>query len=663
MRASAHLPLIRALDFVPVISGGHNDDPDWLQWSDSDKHKTNIAAFKLPLAVASGDDPGQVSPVAFLIVKSMLLTGFDAPVEQVLYLDRSIKEAELLQAIARVNRTASGKNVGYVVDYYGVGEHLKQALAAYSSEDLEGLLQSIADELPKLADRRQRVRNIFLERGVDRFDTEDDVEACVTLLEDERLRVAFEVALKQFLTTLDIVMPRPESLPFQRDAKFYGMVQVRARRRYREGDTFDVSLYGEKVRSLIDDHVLALGVDQKIPPVSITAPDFRSKVSGLRTDRAKASEMEHAVRYHIRKHFDEDPAHYSKLSEKLDRILEALKEQWDQLALALSGLVDEALKGRQVDATGLDPKTEAPFYGLLGQELEAEATADRELTRHDAPPAELSPPQAAVLRQATTELVAHLQGEIAVVGFWQNTYAQDVLRKWVVQHLDGQQVDGQDLFKLDRLSEVADRVVELARANHSKLVGERMSSPSHTLPSRLAVAGLDFEVRLSGVRRSIGITVDRDGALILNAPHGCDEAELASFAHEKRMWVYKKLAEKDLLLSHRPVKEFVSGEGFAYLGSLASSAACRSSRRGGEARTRPPGDAARPRSWRVRVAADDRLVSQPGYALATPTDRAVGASDGGAPSRGRRARPRLPMGLARYERSRQPSLGDDAAPT
>jgi hypothetical protein len=75
-------------------------------------------------------------------------------------------------------------------------------------------------ELPKLTDRRQRVRNLFLQRGVDRFDTENDVEACVTALEDERLRAAFEVALKQFLTSLDIVMPRPESLPFNRDAKF-----------------------------------------------------------------------------------------------------------------------------------------------------------------------------------------------------------------------------------------------------------------------------------------------------------------------------------------------------------------------------------------------------------------------------------------------------------
>jgi predicted metal-dependent hydrolase len=85
-------------------------------------------------------------------------------------------------------------------------------------------------------------------------------------------------------------------------------------------------------------------------------------------------------------------------------------------------------------------------------------------------------------------------------------------------------------------------------------------------PSRLAVAGLDFEIRRSGARRSIGITVDRDGSLIVNAPNGCDEEELAAFAHEKRMWVYKKLAEKDLLLSHRPEKQFVTGEGFAYLG-------------------------------------------------------------------------------------------------
>ena len=93
-----------------------------------------------------------------------------------------------------------------------------------------------------------------------------------------------------------------------------------------------------------------------------------------------------------------------------------------------------------------------------------------------------------------------------------------------------------------------------------------MTSPTPTLPTRLSVAGLEFEVQLSGARRTIGITVDRDGSLIVNAPNDCDEAELTAFAHDKRMWVYKKLAEKDLLLSQRPTKEFVSGEGFSYLG-------------------------------------------------------------------------------------------------
>jgi predicted metal-dependent hydrolase len=92
----------------------------------------------------------------------------------------------------------------------------------------------------------------------------------------------------------------------------------------------------------------------------------------------------------------------------------------------------------------------------------------------------------------------------------------------------------------------------------------RTASPS--VPTRLAVAGLEFEVQLSGSRRSIGITVDRDGSLIVSAPRDCDEADLAAFAYEKRLWIYKKLVEKDLLLSTRPTREFVTGEGFAYLG-------------------------------------------------------------------------------------------------
>ena len=112
--------LLEELDFWPVISGDHNDDPAWSLWTEDLRQRAHINQFKKPLrAVDDGGDPA-----GFVIVKSMLLTGFDAPVAQVLYLDRSLREAELLQAIARVNRTFTGKDYGLVVDYPGIARRV-----------------------------------------------------------------------------------------------------------------------------------------------------------------------------------------------------------------------------------------------------------------------------------------------------------------------------------------------------------------------------------------------------------------------------------------------------------------------------------------------------------------------------------------------------------
>jgi predicted metal-dependent hydrolase len=88
----------------------------------------------------------------------------------------------------------------------------------------------------------------------------------------------------------------------------------------------------------------------------------------------------------------------------------------------------------------------------------------------------------------------------------------------------------------------------------------------NALPEQLRIGDLDFAVRESTDRRTVGITVDRDGSLLLHAPAGCDLDALATWAHSKRGWVFRKLAEKDLLLSARPTKQFVTGEGFDYLG-------------------------------------------------------------------------------------------------
>ena len=120
---------------------------------------------------------------------------------------------------------------------------------------------------------------------------------------------------------------------------------------------------GAKVRRLIDDHVVSLGIDPKIPPISLTDADFDTQVAREPNERAKASEMEHAIRAHIREHLDQDPVLYRKLSERLRELLEKLGEQWDELTVALQGVIDELRAGKCMLVTTCPtcPPTTRPF--------------------------------------------------------------------------------------------------------------------------------------------------------------------------------------------------------------------------------------------------------------------------------------------------------------
>ncbi len=356
VQAWRYRDLLARIEFAPIISGSNNDDPTWKPWTDSAAQDQLIKRFKRPLTHAK---PEKADPLAFLVVKSMLLTGFDAPIEGVMYLDRPIREAELLQAIARVNRTGFGKRCGIVVDYYGVAQHLKEALAAYAAEDVVGALASLKDEVPILRERHLRVVDIFRQRGIE---TLEDTEACVEVLGNEKLRAEFVVKLKAFLASLDTVLPRPDGLPFSADAKRLAYIHARARNRYKEGPVLGKDV-GAKVRKLIDDHVVSLGVDPKIAPIQLTDAEFDAHLGRAASDRAKASEMEHAIRSHIRRRLDEDPVRFRKLSERLNYILRTLGEQWDDLISQLQHMVDELRTGAAGDGTVPDdvPEHCAPF--------------------------------------------------------------------------------------------------------------------------------------------------------------------------------------------------------------------------------------------------------------------------------------------------------------
>src|SRR5690606_6640321 len=119
-----------------------------------------------------------------------------------------------------------------------------------------------------------------------------------------------------------------------RDAKILGFINKAAANLYRDSQLNLVGA-GRKVRELIDEYIEARGVNPRVPPVSIMDAEFERVVDGHVSPRTKASEMEHAARYHISKHAHEDPAHYKKLSERLEEILQEFENNWERLVEAL----------------------------------------------------------------------------------------------------------------------------------------------------------------------------------------------------------------------------------------------------------------------------------------------------------------------------------------
>lgn len=437
------------IEFAPIISGSNNDDPGWKPWTDGAAHEQLVKRFKKPLFHAK---PEKTDPLAFLVVKSMLLTGFDAPIEGVMYLDRPIREAELLQAIARVNRTGFGKRCGIVVDYYGVAQHLKEALAAYADEDVEGALASLKDEVLVLRERYLRVVDVLRRQGIESL---DDTEACLTALGDERLRADFNVKLKAFLGSLDTVLPRPEGLPYCGDAKRLAYLYARARNRYKDTPVLGKDV-GAKVRKLIDDHVISLGIDPKIPPIQLTDAQFETHVARAANDRAKASEMEHAIRSHIRKHTDEDPVLYRKLSEHLNDILKTLGQRWDEVIARLQTLIDELRSGKagSGDTPNDLPEHCAPFLRtVLDVVCAGQAPTAADLLR---------------LNDVTVELVELLVQELqGSRGIWSKPAAQEDLNTQLFEHLMRLRPP---LVNADQAGVLADKLMEQARANHDKLM-------------------------------------------------------------------------------------------------------------------------------------------------------------------------------------------------
>ena len=414
------------------------------------------------------DADGANTGIAFLIVCDMLLTGFDAPIEQVMYIDKKLREHTLLQAIARTNRVARGKMRGYIVDYIGLANHLTEALTIYAATDemqeLQSGLQNISSELPVLQERYQRLLQHFdalevkqLKEFVNGELPSLEVEAAVvhaavTALKNEKHRADFDVYLKKFLISMDIVLPHASALPYRVPARRFGYILAVTKERYKDS-SLNLGNAGEKVKALINAHLISLGINPKVEPVELLAPDFMEKLAAHagKSAAAKASEMEHAIRKHCTVHHDEDPAFFKSLSAKVDALIEKHHEQWELLAERLGELRAAAVAGRTQGIGGMSQEA-TTFYEHIVQVGFSSGTvpaADQE-----------------ALKALIAALVDLLQETIGSLDFWMNADKQKRLRGAIKTEIAKTSIEE---LKNSR-ERVTVEVMKLAKNRHDTLI-------------------------------------------------------------------------------------------------------------------------------------------------------------------------------------------------
>jgi type I restriction enzyme R subunit len=480
-KAESDTQLIEQIAFIEactVVTKQDNNEQAFISAARKKaKELKAVDNFKKDFNYSTDEEGNYLKPetgVAFLCVCDKLLTGFDAPIAQVMYLDKNIREHDLLQAIARVNRTKGTKKHGILVDYYGVSNHLKDALGIWGAEDEEDIkellqyFRDINEEIPVLEARYNRMLQLFTDRGIRQFkdfaeqkmtDKEAEfllAESCIELAEQIPFRAQFDTYLKAFFDSLDLLFNTAVARTYYIPAKRFGYLLVRIRNRYKD-PTLDLKWAKPKIRKMIDAHLETLGIDSKVPPVSLLSDEFIKEVRKVGINaKSKASEMEHAIRRHIKVNMDKDPGLYQRFLKRMEDILERYKGNWDLIVEEFGKMREDLAKGRKGEGEeqGLSEQ-ELPFYDLIQLSAYGEESipeADKEAAK--------------VL---VAELVELLKDAINKPNFWKG-------RESEIRKLQGEIDDLFDFSGIDSLSSIhaklSTEVMNLAKKRHQELTKE-----------------------------------------------------------------------------------------------------------------------------------------------------------------------------------------------
>ncbi|QNP81960.1 type I restriction endonuclease subunit R [Agrobacterium tumefaciens] len=314
-----------------------------------------------------GDDP------QFLIVCDKLLTGFDCPIESVMYLDKPLKEHGLLQAIARTNRVSDAKKRnGLIVDYIGVSGHLEEALSSYRADDVKNAMRDLDDLRNQLRAVHSAVAALMKplkRKASDKDALKAEYDAFVKLLGTEDKWFDFKAKARSFIALYETLSPDPSVLEFTADLKWVANFLLYGTQHFEKRQAFDQMNYSEKIREMLEKHLEATGLSVTVKLRHITDPKFwedfdptaKTEEDLMTAAIRKTTELRKTVTERI----DDSPHQYGKFSERLRQLLEKLESAQLSWGEKLKTAEELAKDITAEDAAHVEAGLSPGAYGIL----------------------------------------------------------------------------------------------------------------------------------------------------------------------------------------------------------------------------------------------------------------------------------------------------------
>jgi type I restriction enzyme R subunit len=265
-----------------------------------------------------------------LVVTDMLLTGFDAPILQTMYLDKPLKEHRLLQAIARTNRPFKDlKEAGLIIDYVGILKEFTRAFENYTKEDISGILINTDDLVKEFTQKLDETTALFADVPKDRYDRETMNKAFQTITSDEENTKKFQANYKRLRKLFELLGPHPIKLEKLKDYTWLSQVYNFYLHETRQDVAKENALaykYFQKTLKYVYKSTEVKGIDEQYPTIEFDADYLINLQERLKTKEERAANILFTLNRFVIIDKQRNPV-YEGLAAKVERLLNLWKEK------------------------------------------------------------------------------------------------------------------------------------------------------------------------------------------------------------------------------------------------------------------------------------------------------------------------------------------------